>query len=103
MLVGVCKITFLSKVYYWRARLTFSYVVCPRTAYFGQFTTVCEANGIIHILYTESPINLKLLVLHDSARVICCSEMNNFKCKVFFQKIVGVYSVLNLFHIAMKY
>jgi hypothetical protein len=62
MLVRVCEITFLSKVYYWRARLTFSYVVCPRTDYFGHFTTVCEANGIIHIIHTESPINLKFRV-----------------------------------------
>jgi hypothetical protein len=59
MLVGVFEITFLSKVDYWHARLTFSYVVCPRTAYFGHFTAVCKANGIIHMMYTESPINLK--------------------------------------------
>jgi hypothetical protein len=39
-----------------------SYVVCPRTAYFGHFATVCEANRIIHIMYTESPINLKFCV-----------------------------------------
>jgi hypothetical protein len=64
MLFGVCEITFLSKVYHWRARLTFSYVVCPRTAYFGHFTTVCAAKGLIHIhiMYKESPINLKFCV-----------------------------------------
>jgi hypothetical protein len=51
-LVGVCK-TFLFKVYHWRARITFSVVVCPRTAYLGHFTIVCEANRIIHIMSTN--------------------------------------------------
>jgi hypothetical protein len=62
MLVGFCKTTFLFEVYHWRARITFNDVVCTCTAYFGYFTTVCEANRIIHIMYTESPINIKFCV-----------------------------------------